>query len=194
MQTKQMALAQLAAEYNKCQACPLARLGRTQVVFGEGNPDTSIMLIGGGPGQNEDIQGRPFVGRSGQLLTRILEQADLSREELYITNIVKCRPPNNRKPLPIESKTCRDLLLIKQLHIIQPHIVITLGAAALEGLLGQPVKISKIRGKPLQLKQFTILPTYHPAYILRNPKEAQTLLEDIQLAQRLSQKKTPDAQ
>ena len=156
---KQAQLEQLENQYAQCGACPLANLGRSRVVFGEGNPDATIMLVGEAPGQKEDELGRPFIGRSGKLLTRIIEQAGMSRSDLYITNVVKCRPPNNRKPQPGEIKTCRNLLLVKQVGIIKPKLVVTLGAAALEGILGHRVKISQERGKLIEIKHFSIMPT-----------------------------------
>jgi len=179
---KKLLLDQLYEPYRHCTACPLGNLGRTQVVFGEGSLDAKIMFIGEGPGQQEDEQGRPFVGRSGKLLNRVLETAGLKRADVYIANIVKCRPPNNRKPFPNESKTCKQLLLLKQIGIIKPQVICTLGAAALEGLLEQPIKITQVRGRPIELGKITIIPTYHPAYILRNAKELPQLLGDILLA------------
>lgn len=180
---KQQLLDALYQPYKKCVACPLGTLGRTNVVFGEGNPDADLMFIGEAPGQEEDKQGRPFVGRSGQLLNRVLDLVGLSRDDVFITNIVKCRPPNNRKPTPEESMTCKKLLLKKQIQIIRPQVICTLGAAAIQGLIDQyNLKITKIRGTEYTYEDTRVLPTYHPAYILRNPKELQTLIKDIQTA------------
>src|SRR5437870_4631307 len=117
---KQELLDKLYAPYKKCMECPLGNLGRTHVVFGEGNPDADLMFIGEGPGKEEDEQGRPFVGRSGKLLNHIFEIIGIHRKNVFITNIVKCRPPNNRKPLPIESNTCKSILLLNQIKIIRP--------------------------------------------------------------------------
>jgi uracil-DNA glycosylase len=183
---KQQLLDDLYAPFKNCMRCPLGGLGRTQVVFGSGNPDARLMLIGEGPGADEDKQGLPFVGRSGQLLTRLLTAAGTSRDQVYISNIVKCRPPGNRKPLPLESSTCKKLLLFKQIKIIRPTILCTLGSTALEGLLSQQVKITQARGKEIKFEDMTIIPTYHPAYILRNPKELETLFADLSLAIRLA--------
>lgn len=166
--------------------CPLGGLGRTKVVFGDGNPDARLMLVGEGPGREEDEQGKPFVGRSGRLLNRIFEIIGIQREDLFITNIVKCRPPGNRKPLPNESRICKNLLLLNQIKIIRPKIICTLGSAALEGILEEPVKITKIRGKQLKYDSIIIIPTYHPAYVLRNPKELESLTDDIKYAHKLS--------
>lgn len=185
---KQQLLDELYKPYQACNACPLGKLGRTQVVFGTGNPNAKLMFIGEGPGRDEDIQGAPFVGRSGKLLDRIFEMIGISRSDVFITNIVKCRPPENRKPAPIESSTCKKLLLKHQINIIQPKIICTLGAAAIQGLLDEySLQISKIRGKPFTQNNYQILPTFHPAYILRNPKELSKMADDILLAHQLSQ-------
>lgn len=184
---KQELLNKLYEPYKKCIQCPLGTMGRKNVVFGQGNADATIMFIGEGPGQEEDNQGLPFVGRSGKLLNKILEALNTSREEVFITNIVKCRPPNNRKPTPIESQICKKLLLINQIRIIRPAIICTLGSAAIQGLLSNyDLKISGIRGSLLSFEGTPVLPTYHPAYILRNPKELPTLYKDIEHAISLS--------
>lgn len=180
---KQQLLQELYEPYKKCMMCPLATQGRTQVVFGEGDPDAKLMFVGEGPGADEDAQGRPFVGRSGKLLTKMLEKIGISRESVFITNIVKCRPPNNRKPLPIESKTCKSILLSKQIKIIRPKVICTLGASALEGLLEKPVFITKMRGTEIPFESsIIIIPAYHPAYVLRNPTAFTDFYTDIQMA------------
>ena len=179
-QFKQELLDALYEPYKKCVQCPLGFLGRTQVVFGEGNPDADLLFIGEAPGRDEDIQGRPFVGRSGQLLNRALTLVGIERSSVYITNIVKCRPPNNRAPLPIESTTCMDILLSKQLKIIRPRIICTLGSIALNSLINTPLSISKSRGTPIPYQDgIIIIPTYHPAYILRNQTQASVWLSDF---------------
>ena len=183
---KQVQLNQLYKPYHRCLKCPLGSLGRTHVVFGEGNPNADLILIGEGPGRDEDLQGRPFVGRSGKLLTKILEIIGVKRNDIFITNVVKCRPPGNRKPLPKESNTCKNLLLFKQIDIIKPRVICTLGSAAIEGFTGKPVKITQIRGNEFTLKSFTLVPTFHPAYILRNPSKVSILTEDLQKALSLS--------
>lgn len=179
---KQQLLNQLYAPYKKCLACPLGSLGRTNVVFGEGNPDARLMFIGEGPGKEEDAQGRPFVGRSGKLLNRIIENIGIKRQDIFITNIVKCRPPNNRKPLPIESQICKNLLLLNQIKIICPKVICTLGSTATQGLLEKKIKITKIHGIRINMGSIIIIPTYHPAYVLRNPKKQSILTQDIQTA------------
>jgi len=180
---KQELLNQLYAPYHNCKACPLGSLGRKHIIFGEGNPNAQLMFLGEAPGRDEDIQGRPFVGRAGQLLNRIFEVIGINRQDVFITNIVKCRPPQNRTPTVLESQICKKLLLIKQIKIIQPCVICTLGAAAIQGLLNQEtVRISQMRGKKIIMDGILIVPTYHPAYILRNPKELKTLIADLTLA------------
>lgn len=184
---KQQLLDELYAPYQKCLQCPLGGMGRTNVVFGQGDPNTNLMFIGEGPGRDEDQQGKPFVGRSGKLLTKVMEAIGIKREDVFITNIVKCRPPNNRKPLPAESSTCKNLLLFNQIKIIRPKVICTLGASSLEGLIEQEVRITKMRGQRLDFQGTTLIPAFHPAYILRNPKMLKFLAEDIEKAFNLSQ-------
>ena len=170
----------LAACYRNCTACPLGTQGRTQVVFGTGNINARLMFIGEAPGRDEDLQGVPFIGRAGQLLTKIIEAMGLQRDQVYISNIVKCRPPENRTPLPNERDTCKNLILFKEIDAINPTIICTLGAPATQGLLGDTIKISEARGKLHYFKTYPVLPTYHPAYLLRNPSEKKTVWEDMQ--------------
>jgi len=179
---KQGLLQELYSPYRKCQQCPLGLLGRKHIVFGEGNPNSKLILIGEGPGQKEDELCRPFVGRSGQLLTRVLETLGTKRENVFITNVVKCRPPKNRKPLPNESDICANLFLFKQIKIIRPVVICTLGSAASQAFLGKDIKITKIRGKTFKWNEIKIIPTYHPAYILRNNRELENFINDIKLA------------
>lgn len=189
---KQQLLDALYEPYKKCLQCPLGFLGRTNVVFGEGNPDADILFIGEGPGKDEDEQGRPFVGRSGKLLTRAITIVGIKREDVYITNIVKCRPPGNRAPLPVEAATCMDLFLYNQIKIIRPRIICTLGAVALNNLMGYPSSITKMRGKIIEYKDnIVVLPTYHPAYILRNQTQAATWIEDFKALKAFVDQKAP---
>ena len=162
-----------------CTACPLAIQGRTQVVFGHGNANAKLMFVGEGPGRDEDAQGFPFVGRAGQLLTKIIQAMGLERSDVYISNVVKCRPPNNRAPLPDESDTCKKIILLKELEIIKPKIICTLGATATQAILGDTVKISQVRGIFTNFNGYLVMPTYHPAYLLRNPIEKKTVWEDM---------------
>jgi len=166
-------------QYNNCQACPLAQQGRKQVVFGIGNPSANLMFIGEAPGRDEDIQGEPFIGRAGKLLTKIIEAMGLTRNDVYITNVVKSRPPNNRTPTVQERETCKKLILLKEIAIIKPKIICTLGAPSTQALLGDEVKISKVRGQFFEYEESLLIPTYHPAYLLRNPAEKRTVWEDM---------------
>lgn len=155
-----------------CQLCPLAG-GRTTVVFGEGNPHAGLMVVGEGPGRDEDLQGRPFVGRSGQLLDRLLrEEAGLERGEVYIANVVKCRPPGNRDPLPEEIAACRPYL-DEQVNLIDPRVLLTLGNFATRALLGTTEGINKLRGRtyPHSHGGTVVVPTFHPAAALRGGGE-----------------------
>lgn len=179
---KQLLLDELYAPYKNCTLCPLSSLGRTHVVFGRGNPDAKLMLIGEAPGKDEDIQVVPFIGRSGKLLSKTLKALNIEENDLYITNIVKCRPPQNRAPLPNESAMCTKLLLEKQIKIIAPTVICALGACATNILLKSPTGISKIRGTIQNYNSTALVPTYHPAYILRNPKELKTFANDLQAA------------
>ena len=179
---KQALLQELYAPYLDCKECPLGFLGRKHVVFGEGNPNAKLMFVGEGPGKKEDELARPFVGRSGQLLTRAIEAIGFRRKDVYITNVVKCRPPNNRKPLPNEADICTHLFLFKQIKIIRPKVICTLGSTAIQIFLEHDAKITKIRGKLFKKDNLTIIPTYHPAYILRNNRELKNFINDINLA------------
>lgn len=178
---KQHLLDQLYAPYKKCTECPLGFLGRKNVVFGEGNADAKLMFIGEAPGKDEDEQGRPFVGKSGQLLNKAFSIAGIDRENIFITNIVKCRPPNNRTPAPLETNTCMNLFLFNQIKIIRPQIICTLGSVALNSLMGQAYQITKIRGSILKKDDIMVIPVYHPSYILRNRSQATVWLQDIKL-------------
>jgi uracil-DNA glycosylase family 4 len=162
-----------------CTACPLATQGKRQVVFGHGNPHAQLMFVGEGPGRDEDEQGLPFIGRAGQLLTKIIEAMKLKREDVYISNVVKCRPPGNRAPLPLESDTCKNLLLFREIDIIKPTIICTLGATATQAILGDDVKITHARGIFYDYKSTPVMPTYHPAYLLRNPDAKRVVWEDM---------------
>jgi len=168
----------LRKEILVCQKCQLSKQ-RTNVVFGEGKFDAKIMCIGEGPGRDEDIQGRPFVGRSGQLLDKILGVCGFSRaENVFIGNIVKCRPPENRAPLPQERETCIPYLL-KQIEIIEPKIIVLLGATALNGLIDTNLKITKVRGNWIEWNGRLAMPTFHPAALLRNPNLKKDSWEDF---------------
>ncbi len=166
-------------EMGACVQCTL-HAERSNIVFGEGNPKTQLVLVGEGPGREEDRTGRPFVGRAGQLLDRILAAMGTRREEVYICNVVKCRPPNNRVPQDEEMRTC-GMFLTKQLEVIQPRHVLALGSTAVKYLIGSNQPMSKLRGRFFEYRYGTkILPTYHPAYLLRNPAAKKLVWEDVQ--------------
>jgi uracil-DNA glycosylase family 4 len=160
-----------------CTRCRLHE-GRQSVVFGEGNPHAVLVFVGEAPGREEDLQGRPFVGKAGELLTRIIEAIDLTREEVYIANIVKCRPPNNRNPQPDEIRTCLPFLR-KQLEAIRPTIICALGTFAAQTLLETEERISLLRGQFYAYQGTRLMPTYHPAFLLRNPQFKRDVWEDM---------------
>ncbi len=165
-----------------CSNCQL-RKGCRQVVFGEGNPHALIMLVGEGPGGEEDKQGRPFVGAAGKLLDKILEAINTDRQEVYIANVVKCRPPNNRNPAPEEIKACYPHLQ-KQIEIIKPKIIISLGAVPAKILIDPKAQITRLRGKWVEKDEFKIMPTFHPAALLRDPKKKKPVWQDFQEVER----------
>jgi uracil-DNA glycosylase len=171
-------LDQIREDLGDCHRCRLAQ-GRHTIVFGQGNPHAELVFVGEGPGADEDAQGLPFVGRAGRLLNRMIELAGMKREEVYICNVVKCRPPNNRTPLPDEIEMCSPFLL-RQIRTIKPRLVCCLGAPAVRTLLGVKEGITKIRGRLYDFQGTKALPTVHPAYVLRNPREEKILREDFQ--------------
>ncbi|MFB3884293.1 MAG: uracil-DNA glycosylase [Thermodesulfobacteriota bacterium] len=170
-------LEEVRKELGDCRRCKLHKTRRT-LVFGEGNKKATLMVIGEGPGYEEDVQGRPFVGRAGQLLTKILQSIHLEREEVYIANIIKCRPPQNRNPEPDEIQTCSPFLL-RQIQAIQPKIICALGTFAAQTLLKTDAKITSLRGKFFDFSGIKVVPTYHPAYLLRNPDRKRDVWEDM---------------
>ncbi|MDA2933049.1 uracil-DNA glycosylase [Acidobacteria bacterium AH-259-D05] len=170
-------LEEIRREIGDCQRCKLWK-GRTNLVFGVGNPEADLMFVGEAPGADEDAQGVPFVGRAGQLLTRIIEAIGLKREQVYIANILKCRPPHNRDPEPDEVETCEGFLS-KQIEAIQPKIVVALGKYAAQNLLRTKAPISRIRGQFFQFQNALLLPTFHPSYLLRNPSAKRQVWEDM---------------
>jgi len=161
-----------------CQACALCKT-RNNVVFGSGNENARLVFVGEAPGEDEDITGEPFVGRAGQKLTQIINAINLSREEVFITNVLKCRPPNNRNPLPNEIEVCEPYL-VAQLGFIKPKVICALGTFAAQTLLKTEQQISRLRGRFHTYHGIRLMPTYHPAYLLRNPKFKRDVWEDIQ--------------
>jgi DNA polymerase len=164
-------------ELGDCKRCKLHRTRRT-IVFGEGNEKAKLMFIGEGPGYDEDVQGRPFVGKAGQLLTKIIQSIHFERQEVYIANIIKCRPPQNRNPEPDEIKSCSPFLM-KQIQAIEPKIICALGTFAAQTLLQTDAKITSLRGRTFDLEGIKVLPTYHPAFLLRNPDKKREVWEDM---------------
>jgi len=178
MSSRYIALQELAASLHDCQRCPLAKLGRRQVVFGVGNPQASVMFVGEAPGFHEDQKGEPFVGAAGQLLNELLQSVGLSRSDIYIANVIKCRPPNNRDPEPQEVDTCKPFLL-RQIALIQPKLVCSLGNWATQTLLERKVGITRVRGQAFYMKDFVLFPLLHPAAALHQGTMLQPLREDF---------------
>jgi len=172
-------LAQLAAAARACRDCRL-HAGRTQVVFGTGDPTAALVFVGEAPGHDEDRQGEPFVGQAGQLLTRIIAAIGLTREQVYMLNVIKCRPPNNRNPQPDEVAACRPILQA-QLACLRPRVICALGTFAAQALLQTEEKISRLRGRFHRLGDIQVMPTYHPAFLLRSPQYKRAVWEDMQL-------------
>lgn len=176
----------LDALYNDIHLCMNCKLGatRTKFVFGVGNPNADILVIGEAPGADEDAQGEPFVGRAGQLLTKILEAVNLKREDVFIANIIKCRPPGNRRPEADEVAECEPYLY-KQIDLLQPKFILALGLTAVDTLLKKKHTMAAIRGKELQFRGIPMIATYHPAALLRNPEWKRATWEDVQYLRRL---------
>ncbi len=169
---------EIRAALGECTRCKLHRAGRRQIVFGAGNPHAELMFVGEAPGHDEDVQGIPFVGRAGQLLTRIIESINLARDQVYIANVVKCRPPENRNPEPDEVASCEPFLL-RQVESIRPKVIVALGAIAARTLLKTPDPISRLRGRFYKYGPALVLPTFHPAFLLRSPERKRDVWEDM---------------
>ena len=161
-----------------CSRCKLHTLGRTQVVFGVGNANADLMFVGEAPGADEDVQGEPFVGRAGQLLTKIIEAIGLRREDVYIANVIKCRPPGNRNPEPDEVEQCEPFLF-RQIDTVKPKVIVALGKFAAQCLLRTNAPITRIRGREFKYRDAILIPTYHPAYLLRTPSAKREVWEDM---------------
>jgi DNA polymerase len=169
-----------------CRRCKLHKLGRKQIVFGVGNPEADLMFVGEAPGADEDEQGIPFVGRAGQLLTKIIEAIGLTREEVYIANVIKCRPPQNRNPEHDEVDTCEPFLF-RQIDTIKPKVIVALGTFAARALLRTLDPISRLRGRVYDYRGVKLIPTFHPAYLLRNPSSKREVWEDMKVVRTLLQ-------
>jgi len=174
------ALAEIRSRVTTCTRCAELVRNRTQTVFGAGNPHARLVFLGEAPGADEDRQGEPFVGRAGQLLTRIIQACTLKREDVYILNILKCRPPGNRNPLPVEAAACREYL-DAQLEVIRPEFICCLGTVGAQNLLETTVSIGRLRGRFHDYHGIRVLCTYHPAYLLRNPAAKRQVWDDMQL-------------
>jgi uracil-DNA glycosylase family 4 len=172
-------LEDLRSEIGECVRCKLSK-HRKSLVFGEGNPEARLMFIGEAPGREEDLQGRPFVGEAGMLLTKLIEKMGLKRNDVYIANIIKCRPPMNRDPEEEEVASCRSFIE-RQIDLIGPEVIVTLGRIALQTLMENPgLKISQVRGHFTEFRGVPVMPTFHPAYLLRNPKDKWLVWADMQ--------------
>jgi uracil-DNA glycosylase family 4 len=173
------ALATLTAHIGPdCTRCKLHTLGRRQVVFGVGHPQADLMFVGEAPGEDEDRQGEPFVGRAGQLLTKIIEAIGLTRDQVYIANVIKCRPPGNRNPEPDEVAECEPFLF-EQIGIVRPRVIVALGKFAAQSLLRTSEPITRLRGRVFEFRGARLVPTFHPAYLLRNPPAKREVWEDM---------------
>jgi uracil-DNA glycosylase family 4 len=161
-----------------CRRCKLCTLGRSQVVFGVGNPKARLMFVGEAPGEEEDKRGEPFVGRAGQLLTKIIEAIGLTRDQVYIANVIKCRPPGNRNPEADEVEQCEPFLF-RQIDAIQPRVIVPLGKFAAQSLLKTMDPITRLRGRQFDYRGAVLIPTFHPAYLLRNPSAKREVWEDM---------------
>lgn len=174
------ALRLIKDDLGECTRCLLSRLGRKTIVFGEGDPDAELMFVGEGPGADEDEQGRPFVGRAGQLLNKMIEAMGLKREQVYIANVVRCRPPGNRTPEREEIETCSPFLL-RQIAVIQPKAIVALGAVAARCLLGLNEPMARLRGRWFDFRGTRLAVTYHPAFLLRDPRQKKETWKDLQM-------------
>jgi len=176
------ALQAIRDDIGDCKRCPL-HTGRHTIVFGDGDPYARLMFVGEGPGADEDAQGLPFVGRAGQLLNNMIAAMGLKREEVYIANVVKCRPPNNRTPEPAEANACMPFLW-RQIDVIRPQVIVALGATAATYLLGQRQPLAALRGRIHAVRGANLIVTYHPAYLLRDPRQKKEAWADLQIAMR----------
>lgn len=177
--TPARSLDDIRRELGDCTRCKLATT-RTHIVFGSGSPDADLMFVGEAPGADEDVQGLPFVGRAGQLLTRIIEAIELKREDVYIANILKCRPPGNRNPEVDEVEMCHPFLM-EQIRAVSPKVIVTLGKYASQTLLETDTPITRLRGSFHSLGEIQVMPTFHPSYLLRNPGAKREVWEDMKM-------------
>jgi DNA polymerase len=186
------ALAAIRDELGDCTRCKLHAQGRKQIVYGVGSPAADVMFVGEAPGADEDVQGIPFVGRAGQLLTKMIEAMGLRRDEVYIANVLKCRPPNNRDPQPDEVESCEPFLF-KQIASVQPQVIIALGAFAARALLKTQDPISRMRGRVYEYRGAKLIPTFHPSFLLRSPGYKREAWEDLKKALGVLGRQPPSA-
>jgi DNA polymerase len=179
------ALAAIRIDIGDCTRCKLHAMGRTQIVYGVGNPEADLMFVGEAPGADEDIQGFPFVGRAGQLLTDIIEKGlKIPRSSVYIANVIKCRPPGNRNPEPDEVNSCEPFLF-RQIEVVKPKVIVALGKFAAQTLLRTLDPISRLRGRVYDFRGAKLIPTFHPAYLLRNPSSKRDVWDDMKVVLKL---------
>jgi uracil-DNA glycosylase len=184
------ALQAIRADIGDCTRCPLAFQGRHTIVFADGDPNARLMFVGEGPGADEDAQGLPFVGRAGQLLNNMINAMGLQRSEVYIANVVKCRPPQNRTPEPVEANTCMQFLW-RQIDVVKPEVMVALGSTAATYLLGVKSSLAGLRGRIHNVRDSKLIITYHPAYLLRDPRQKAEAWKDLQIAMKELGLKTP---
>jgi DNA polymerase len=180
---REAALLAIQEEIGDCTRCPLAYAGRRKIVFGDGAASARLMFVGEGPGADEDVQGLPFVGKAGQLLNNMIGAMGLARAEVYIANIVKCRPPGNRVPEPAEANTCSQFLL-RQIDVVRPEAIVALGATAATYLLGVKQSLGSLRGRWHSCRGAKLAVTYHPAFLLRDPRQKAEAWKDLQMVMR----------
>lgn len=176
-------LAEIARQVSVCTRCALSK-GRNHAVPGEGNPSAELMFVGEAPGRDEDLQGKPFVGRSGQLLTKMIQAMGLKREDVFIGNVLKCRPPGNRDPLPEEIACCKSYLRT-QIELIHPRVIMPLGSYAAKWLISPDVRITHIRGQVIEMGEYQVVPTFHPSYLMRRPQEKGKAWHDLQVVMKI---------
>ena len=181
--SKSETLFQIKDRLGDCRRCKLHEQ-RNNIVFGVGNPEADLMFVGEAPGRDEDIKGLPFVGRAGMLLTKIIESIGLTRDQVYIANVIKCRPPKNRNPEPIEVQTCEPFLF-NQIDSIKPKVIVALGTFAARTLLGKEDQISRMRGQVYEYRGAKLIPTFHPAFLLRSPSRKRETWEDMKMVRTL---------
>jgi uracil-DNA glycosylase len=184
------ALTAIRADIGDCTRCKLHRMGRRQIVYGVGSPTAELMFVGEAPGADEDVQGIPFVGRAGQLLTKMIEAMGFKRDEVYIANVIKCRPPENRNPDPDEVESCEPFLF-RQVAAIEPKVIVALGSFAAKTLLKTQSPISRLRGRVYEYHGAKLVPTFHPSYLLRSPAQKREAWEDLKLALGLLGREAP---